>query len=205
MDAIDDRDDDELTPAELDARTQALQATVAAIEGSACRSCGERLCGHGALLAVQFGCKDAPRCPDCLAAEQREEKSSLLHRAGEWRRRKDCFQHVWQRAGIAEHGVARDLPPCLGEDRAAAAPPSLTADAAPAQTPIETYDAGDLGCGDLVLELRNRLRAIAPGAVLRVFARDPAAPVDLPAWCGLTGHTLAHAAHPEYHVQRKRD
>ena len=205
MDAFDDRDDDELTPAELDARTRTLQASVAAIEGSACRVCGARLCGHAALLAVQFGCKDAPRCADCLAAEHREPKAELLARAGAWRNRKDCFLHVWRRAGIAEHGVASDQPPCLGPDRAAEAPSRASAGGAPAAAPSATYDAGDLGCGDLVLELRNRLRALAPGAVLRVLARDPAAPVDLPAWCGLTGHTLAYAAHPEYHVQRKRD
>ena len=54
-----------------------------------------------------------------------------------------------------------------------------------------------------MLELRSKLREIGPGEVLRVFARDPAAPVDLPAWCGLTGHSLVHAAHPEYHLQRK--
>jgi len=53
------------------------------------------------------------------------------------------------------------------------------------------WDAGDLGCGDLVLELRGRLAAI-PGRVLRVIALDPGAPEDIPAWCRLTGHALIH-------------
>lgn len=53
----------------------------------------------------------------------------------------------------------------------------------------EMWDAGDLGCGPLVLELRKRLRKM-PGRVLKVTALDPGAPVDLPAWCRLTGNEL---------------
>jgi tRNA 2-thiouridine synthesizing protein A len=51
------------------------------------------------------------------------------------------------------------------------------------------WDAGDLGCGDLVLQLRQRLRAM-PGRVLKVIALDPGAPEDLPAWCRMTGNEL---------------
>jgi tRNA 2-thiouridine synthesizing protein A len=51
------------------------------------------------------------------------------------------------------------------------------------------WNAGDLSCGDLVLELRRRVRA-APGQVFKVIARDPGAPADLPAWCSMTGHQL---------------
>lgn len=51
------------------------------------------------------------------------------------------------------------------------------------------WDAGELGCGELVLDLRKRLRAM-PGGVLRVIALDIGAPADLPAWCRLTGNAL---------------
>ena len=51
------------------------------------------------------------------------------------------------------------------------------------------WDAGDLACGDLVLELRRRVRA-EPGKVFRVIALDPGAPSDIPAWCTMTGHAL---------------
>lgn len=67
------------------------------------------------------------------------------------------------------------------------------------------WDAGDLGCGELVLELRFRLLELPPGGIIAVTARDPAAPVDLPAWCGLCGHALLHARHPDYFIQRKRN
>lgn len=60
-----------------------------------------------------------------------------------------------------------------------------------------------MGCGDLVLELRTRLRAMEPGQLLEVTARDPGAPEDLPAWCRLTGHALVAALHPVYRIRRK--
>lgn len=57
------------------------------------------------------------------------------------------------------------------------------------------WDAGDLGCGDLVIRLRFRLKEMQPGEVIRVHATDAGAPLDLPAWCRLTGETLvAHDA-----------
>jgi tRNA 2-thiouridine synthesizing protein A len=56
----------------------------------------------------------------------------------------------------------------------------------------EDWDAGELGCGDLVIRLRFRIKAMQPGQVLRVRALDPGAPQDLPAWCRLTGETLVH-------------
>jgi len=69
--------------------------------------------------------------------------------------------------------------------------------------PPISWDAGDLGCGELVLELRMRLQRMQPGQILELTARDPGAPADLPAWCRLTGHTLVGARHPVYHIRRK--
>ena len=69
-------------------------------------------------------------------------------------------------------------------------------------TPAATWDAGNLGCGELALGLWFRIRGIDPGSIFRLIAQDPAAPEDLPAWCRLTGHKLVRAAHPEYLIQR---
>jgi tRNA 2-thiouridine synthesizing protein A len=66
-----------------------------------------------------------------------------------------------------------------------------------------SWDAGDLACGDLVLQLRGRMEAMLPGQVLRLIARDSGAPEDLPAWCRLTGHTLLSATPPAYIIRRK--
>ena len=65
------------------------------------------------------------------------------------------------------------------------------------------WDAGDLGCGELVLELRGRLGAMRPGQILRLVALDPGAPADIPAWCRLTGHTLVAGEHPVYLIRHK--
>jgi tRNA 2-thiouridine synthesizing protein A len=67
------------------------------------------------------------------------------------------------------------------------------------------WDAGDLGCGDLVLELRQRLEAMQPGQVLTLTARDPGAHADIPAWCRMTGHALIAAQHPVYQIRRKEN
>jgi tRNA 2-thiouridine synthesizing protein A len=65
------------------------------------------------------------------------------------------------------------------------------------------WDAGDLACGDLILQLRGRIESLRPGQVLRLVALDFGAPADLPAWCRLTGHTLLAAEHPVYLILRK--
>ena len=68
------------------------------------------------------------------------------------------------------------------------------------------WDAADLGCGELVLHLRSRLKAMRVGEVIRVRALDPGAAADLPAWCRLTGETLVHTE-PQaklYYILRER-
>jgi tRNA 2-thiouridine synthesizing protein A len=69
--------------------------------------------------------------------------------------------------------------------------------------PDDAWDAGDLGCGELVFDLMMRLRALGPGQVLKLTATDPGAPQDLPAWCRLTGHRLLRADPPHYFIERK--
>ena len=53
---------------------------------------------------------------------------------------------------------------------------------------IETVDGGDRACGELLLVLAARARTLPPGSLIRLVATDPAAAIDLPAWCHLTGH-----------------
>lgn len=67
------------------------------------------------------------------------------------------------------------------------------------------WNAGDLGCGDLVLQLMMRMKAMAPGQVLRLVALDPGASADIPAWCRMTGHTLLAEQPPEYLIRRKEN
>ena len=65
------------------------------------------------------------------------------------------------------------------------------------------WDAGETGCGALIMGLKREIANIGPGELLQVTALDAGAPADLPAWCRVTGHTLVEANHPAY-VLRKR-
>ncbi|MBL9079189.1 MAG: sulfurtransferase TusA family protein [Planctomycetes bacterium] len=199
-------DEDELLPnGDPSARTAALRAAVQALTGDACRVCGHRLCGHEAVLAVLLGSRGAPRCAACAAREHAEPAPALCARSLQWIRRRECFHDAWRAASAAEGFGASDEPDCLFAGTRAALPSAAAAAATATSAPPadDRHDAGDLGCGDLVLELKFRLGAMAPGAVLEVRATDPAAPIDLPAWCGLVGHTLLHACHPHYWIRRR--
>jgi tRNA 2-thiouridine synthesizing protein A len=67
------------------------------------------------------------------------------------------------------------------------------------------WDAGPMGCGELVLELRFKMAELAPGSVLKLTATDPGAPQDMPAWCHMTGNALIAARHPEYWIRKPPD
>jgi tRNA 2-thiouridine synthesizing protein A len=56
----------------------------------------------------------------------------------------------------------------------------------PALPPL-VYDGGDLACGELLIELHRLLPRLATGQVLLLLSNDPAAPLDLRAWCALRG------------------
>ncbi|GGP96633.1 sulfurtransferase TusA family protein [Streptomyces roseolilacinus] len=59
---------------------------------------------------------------------------------------------------------------------------------APGPAPDLTLDGTGLLCVTLLLRLREEIEGAAPGTVVHVIATDPAAPLDLPAWCHMTGH-----------------
>lgn len=51
-------------------------------------------------------------------------------------------------------------------------------------------DGGDKACVELLIELRARLQRMPAGTVIHLIATDPAALIDLAAWCHLTGHAF---------------
>jgi len=66
------------------------------------------------------------------------------------------------------------------------------------------WDAGEMGCGELVIQLKIRFRDLRPGEPFHLVARDPGAREDIPAWCRLTGNELVVADHPTYLIRRQR-
>ena len=51
-------------------------------------------------------------------------------------------------------------------------------------------DARGLRCPLPVIRLAQQVRDLGPGALVEVWATDPAAAADIPAWCRMRGHTL---------------
>ena len=65
------------------------------------------------------------------------------------------------------------------------------------------FDGGEEGCGEVLLDLRLHARSLEPGSRLAILARDPGAPIEIPAWCRVTGNALLEARHPFYLVKVK--
>lgn len=63
-----------------------------------------------------------------------------------------------------------------------------------AQEPALEIDALGKLCPLPVIELGKRIGEVAPGAVVRLLADDPAAKLDIPAWCRMTGQHYLGAA-----------
>ena len=78
------------------------------------------------------------------------------------------------------------------------------AGAAESDLPVaDEWDAGHMGCGEVIVLLRLRMRKLRPGDVLKLTSQDRGAPEDLPAWCRMTGRRLLRAAHPHYWIEQK--
>jgi tRNA 2-thiouridine synthesizing protein A len=172
---------------------------------AACGLCGRALCGHQALMSLAAGRQDAPLCLGCLSEDLAKPATALRDQLVGYILRKECLTLGWGLASAREGLAASEAPACLWPKGGVAAPaeaaPPTSADEAP--TASARWDAGDMGCGDLVLELRRRLETVPAGGVLWLSARDPGAPEDLPAWCRLTGNDLAFARHPDYWIRRR--
>jgi len=66
----------------------------------------------------------------------------------------------------------------------------------------DAWDAGDMGCGEVIILLKVRMRNLGPGEVFKLTASDLGAPADIPAWCRLTGRRLLQAQHPHYWIEQ---
>jgi tRNA 2-thiouridine synthesizing protein A len=69
----------------------------------------------------------------------------------------------------------------------------VTTEAGSGPGPV-VIDGGDRSCVQLLLELCGHIARHPPGTVVHLIATDPAAPLDLAAWCHLTGHRYLGAA-----------
>ena len=58
-------------------------------------------------------------------------------------------------------------------------------------TPADSFDGGDLDCGNgLLLLIRKHIDPLTPGQLLEILSTETSVVEDLPAWCRLTGNDL---------------
>lgn len=190
-------------------RTDTVLQYLERVQGARCGGCGANVCGHEAVMCLAMGFKNRPRCLSCLAAGLARERHELRDHLFAYVDHHECFRAGWDWASRREGFDPESPLTCLwavGEEVASVADDNgdRPQPGSPQQPPADAeWHAGDMGCGDLVLELRMRLQSMQPGEVLKLTARDPGAPEDLPAWCRLTGNTLLSSQHPEYWIKRK--
>jgi TusA-related sulfurtransferase len=67
---------------------------------------------------------------------------------------------------------------------------------------VTTVDCLGRPCPVPVIELARALPTVAVGEVVEVLSDDPAAAVDIPAWCRLRGQAYEGADGPSYRVRR---
>lgn len=66
-----------------------------------------------------------------------------------------------------------------------------------------TWDAGDMGCGELIMLLAKKIKPLSQGAYFEIIARDVGGVEDLPAWARMTGNNLVFCEPPRYIFKRK--
>jgi tRNA 2-thiouridine synthesizing protein A len=207
-----DRINEDLDPADL-MKIEELLCDLKQLQDRNCADCGAGICGHEALMSLTMGFKDAPRCWTCLADALEYEKDALRDHVFAYITHRPCHYEGWKWANREEGFETEPLPRCLwpaASSKSAAIewdPAGMAGQDVPVPDADSRFDAewdaGDLGCGDLVLELRNKISVLKPGQIIKLRATDSGAPQDLPAWCRVTGHALVSGRHPIYLIQRK--
>jgi tRNA 2-thiouridine synthesizing protein A len=180
---------------EQPATAKAIIREIAQQRDARCPDCSTPLGSHQLLMNIALGFKDAPRCVACLATALDRDVQDFRDYLVSYLQQRDCYRVAWAWAD-REEGM-QPIPAATN------APLQFLETEAGVPNHAAEWDAGDMGCGELVLELRLRLQTMQAGQIMKLCARDPGAPEDLPAWCRLTGHILSRAEHPNYWIKRK--
>jgi tRNA 2-thiouridine synthesizing protein A len=194
-------------------KIEALLCDLRLMQDCRCGTCGTAVCGHEALMSLTMGFKDQPKCWTCLAHALEHEKETLRDHVFSYIKHRPCHYEGWLWADREEGFQPGALPGCLW--------PAHSTDSGGQEWVLNQsglngrlisdvdydseWDAGGMGCGDLVLELRIRIQSLKSGHVLKLTATDSGAPIDLPAWCRMTGNALMAFHHPVYLIQRKKE
>lgn len=167
-------------------------------EGARCPQLGRPVTPQEGLMSIALGHREEAMSIEALAQSLGHPAADVWQQTLEYIQSRPCYRQAWEWAEKREgSNVVGPAAVPSAVDREGSAPSAHE----PAAN--QTWDAGNMGCGELVMELRMRLSVMKPGAILKVIAGDPGAPEDMPSWCRLTGHKLVAMRHPEYWIQRK--
>lgn len=164
------------------------------IVGGDCADCGKPYSARQAVGSIALGFRNAARCWDCLGRRLIRDSAEVEGQIRDYVSRRECYRRAW----VAAEAIDRKQPVARGSVESLAPEPAVA-------SPETEWDAGDLGCGELIMMLRLKLHALPAGTEFRLRATDAGAPEDIPAWCRLCGHTMISAVHPEYTIRRKGD
>ena len=64
----------------------------------------------------------------------------------------------------------------------------------------ELLDTRGLLCPLPVIRTQNRIKELAPGALLDIVASDPGTLHDIPTWCRIHGHEVVDARREQHEV-----
>ena len=175
-----------------------------------CVTCNRPLCGHAYVICVASGFKTSPRCVTCIAEGYGRPNNEFLGDALQYIRHHPCYWTGWQWANQHEgHQQTLEHPACIWQDGTTPEEAVIPGISGPTTEgvpePDVVWDAGNMSCGDLVLELRLRMKKLEPGQVMALTACDAGAPQDIPAWCRLTRHLLIASEHPHFWIRRRVD
>lgn len=160
-----------------------------------CLACNSSLLAEDVLYSNALGFKTCPKCLSCLAKGMERNQADLKATLLQHIRRRPCLCKAFE----LSMGALPTQLDCNSNPSNNLALPSTDLP----YNADSTWNAGDLGCGDLVLLLRGKLRSMLPGELLELTALDPGAPEDIPAWCNMTGNRLVFQQHPLYFIRNK--
>lgn len=186
-------------PDEPEGEESQPQRVLRTLVGGRCSDCRVPYSAREAVYSIFLGLTNAPRCLACIGCRLGRLPDELREELLAYFETRECYLQAYREAERLDE--AGETVEANTAPRPQVEPKRAPGEAEPAVD--SEWDAGDMGCGELVMALRLRLGAMTPGAVLRVTATDPAAPEDLPAWCRLCGHPLVAMDHPHYWIRRK--
>ena len=66
---------------------------------------------------------------------------------------------------------------------------------------VETLNTRGLLCPLPVIRTQDRVKELAPGTLLDVFATDPGTLHDIPAWCRVHGHSVVETSESDDEIR----